>query len=84
MAVGGSFLSGEHEAVIVVLDGDVGLDVAGGAQAFGGGNAIAAAHEVLLRQDREQVERELYVVGDVGEGQPAGTAGLEVADIFDR
>ena len=83
MAVGGSFLSGEHEIVIVVLDGDVGLRVARGAQAFGGGNAIAAAHEVVLRQDREQVERELYVVGVFRQGEPARTACLEVADILD-
>lgn len=83
MAVGGSFLSGEHEAVIVVLDGDVGLDVARGAQAFGRGNAIAAAHEVLLGENREQIERELHVVGDVGECEPTRAACLEVADVFD-
>ena len=34
MAVGGSLLSWEHEAVVVVLDGDVGLCVSRGAQAF--------------------------------------------------
>jgi len=83
MAVGGSLLSWEHEAVVVVLDGDVGLCVSRGAQAFCRGNAIAAAHEVLLGEDREQIECELHVVGDVGEREPTRAARLEVADVFD-